>query len=145
MSGVTRFTIDRSKWLAGHEDLLNDRFGEGTVSCLCDDRGNKCCLGFYLNACGIKESKLTPYADAADYCTNEKTRPAAEWGWLLENPISPLRGLLRNSEHANKLINANDDFHEPYKGRPDSEREAEVKALFAEQGIKVEFIGNYPK
>ncbi len=129
---VRAFTIDRGTWLRGN---VKNLFGSDAESKLCDVKGRKCCLGFYLEAVGVKA--LVGKADPSDL-----SRIPKESHWLVEKIPSGIKYAGRsyfNSSQCSALVEANDGYRSTPKAR-----ESEVKALFKEQGISVTFRGKTP-
>lgn len=113
MKKVRQFTIKRSEWL---------HFGNNTFSCLKDNSGNKCCLGFYAEALG-NPARINSYHTAGNPAVID-----AEWPkWLVLNG--------ENTDKCLMLIDVNDKFYSR-----DRDRERRIKQLFAQNGVLVKFV-----
>jgi hypothetical protein len=117
-----KFIVDRSTWYRGQ--------GVSDSKLLRED-GQRCCIGFVGQQSGVSDSllldrpaicsMLPPFIQTPSYF--HKKFP----GWMLdENAIE--------SQALRRAYSINDRFGSDY------EREAELKALFAEQGDEIEFI-----
>ncbi len=97
---------------------------EKPESCLYDpSNGKKCCLGFYLNACGVplEVMKFISTPILARDIIPEQAK------WLITDISS------NNSEEANRLMVANDGGI-----RRITNREV-IRTIFADHGVEVEF------
>jgi hypothetical protein len=123
MEPVKAFTIDRATWL----------HGEGSEdSYLIRSRDSKkCCLGFYLENCGLPEEYLTDKMTPS-YCNVEMNARTPDW-LLDENKLGV-------SWACQVLMNTNDDTTNSR-----SEKEASIIAGFKAVGIEVSFTGSYGK
>lgn len=124
MRSINKFTIDRAKWRTGRYPDEDIKRG---LSALKNEEGFKCCLGFYLTACGLRNLEG---AQAPSCLGKEKKKVPA---WLITKKTL-------DSNASGNLMGFNDDV-----GVPDNEREESVAEGFAKQGIKVIFKGKYPK
>lgn len=121
------FTIDRAKWLqAGHPAIKEDR----VESQLCDSQGRMCCLGFYLNSCGVAKSAMRRDLLPSDVVMLDSPK---EIQWLFEFDVSSRR-------NESVLASMNDAV-----GVTQHRREQQIRREFAKQGIKVKFVGEVPK
>lgn len=112
---VIAFEIDKQKWARG---------GINGEPKLLNDRGNRCCLGFYCGAVGVSPNHL----DDLDYPSEIEDLPAeAEW---LTRPIA-----FRTDWPEDELSRINDSTE-----ISDIERQSRIAKLFAEQGIAINFI-----
>ena len=123
-----KFTIKRSEWIRGDE---------GDNSRLFNGSGQKCCLGFYSQACGVSEDDMYDVA-TPDQLSEPFRQKLPEWAqkWRAMGP-------LRNLIYANDLPLFKDGQREEnfrFKFRTEAEREAKIKELFALQGDEVEFV-----
>jgi hypothetical protein len=118
---VTKFTINRTKWLNGE---LYKRLAKAEqkvpLGQLRDTKGRMCCLGFYSKACG------------AAGLTN-KSMPDE----LLGKYRDLLSGYILSNQYEYSSCNDNERL-------TTKERESRIKKLFAKADIKVNFIGKYP-
>ena len=105
--------IDRKIWLRGEIDSFLVR----------ESDGKKCCLGIYLESCGVKRDRLLQIQDPA-YLEVELPEQAR---WLMAGH--------QNSDQAGFLMKANDD----QQAGP-TEREEEIRYFFRQIGITVRFI-----
>jgi hypothetical protein len=107
------FTIDRSKWFRG---------GKPEDSRLLRDDGKQCCVGFYLEACGVPRKHLL----RANYFPRDTT-PTVPAGadWLMVS---------RDAGEASVYV-VNDA-----PGYSEEKRESLLTKLFADQGIDVTFV-----
>lgn len=128
---VKKFTVVESKWLRGKRNPS----GEEASSCLENLQGEKCCMGFLAEACGVPEDVrrrahyfstqvVEPYDDLLP--AELRPRPSA-WGFG-KDPRS-------HGEIATEIYYTNDttDF-------TDEERKEKLKELFAKAGVEVEFV-----
>lgn len=116
---ITKFTISRSEWLRGE--------GIGDTSRLLRPSDSKrCCLGIYAREVGLSDELTCDVESPAG-----RGRLIGKWpekaSWLFEGG--------GNSRLAFRLMEDNDraDLTE-------GQREARIKAEFAEAGIEVEFV-----
>ena|SRR3990167_304742 len=116
---LTHLVIRRSEWLRG----------EPLKSCLLRGDGKRCCVGIYLAALGVPDRVLRPRGGRATARSVFLEDP--DWfpesaSWLVHDWL--------DSQVAHELYAVNDsttiDKHEI---------EANIAALFASQGITVEF------
>lgn len=121
------FTVKRSGWLRGEG---------GHPSLLFRPKDQKrCCIGFYLKACGLSDSSLEDKPSPYDIPRVETALPAAAT-WLLEhgNGNTSLSSEA-NSEYCIELMRVNDAR---LASAPDRERR--IIELFAQRGIIVKFV-----
>lgn len=124
---LKEFTIDRSKWACASNNAVR-----GAGSLLEDGDGFKCCLGFYASACGLPTGRML----------QEEKMPEpkfAGFGVLDSIPVYERTPAFNTAilHRSSKLIGVNDNILN------DQEREEKVAKLFTENGIKVNFIGEY--
>lgn len=116
MKWPTHLEIDRAKWLRG-EGAENSRL-------LRHYDGKMCCLGLYLEACGVPREVLRDKNTPAQL---DERIPR----WLYE----PNKALTRVVSMAtSKLMGVNDDPKE-------RKREDLVREMFAAHGVTVTFTG----
>ena len=115
---MKQFTIIREKWLRGDED----------TSMLLDDTGCRCCLGSYLQACGLTDAQLQDRHVPADV----RGGLPVEAQWLRR--VIPIEGARQFTQDFH-LMEVNDN-----EALTDAEREASITKLFKEQGIEVLFV-----
>ncbi len=117
---VNEFTVKRSDWLRG---------GPGKSSYLRRiSDGKQCCLGFYTKACGFKDEEIEGVRHPM------QTRRCRWFGG------NALGGLFDELELMNTIARINDSTNP--KGFPilEAEREERLARLFAEAGVKVNFV-----
>lgn len=117
------FTIDRSKWLRGE--------GDGDSALLRPRDGKMCCLGFYLESCGLTPAQLEG-RDAPSEVVNAPE--SAEWLYDSAGALR-LQHKRVQSDVCMQLMDINDSESEDAE-----DREAFITKAFAEQGIKVTFV-----
>lgn len=110
---MKKLVVDRKTWLRG-EGPRNSRL-------LREEDQTMCCLGFYAIACGLSSDDITDAADPPD-CLS--TWPD-EARWLFSGP--------RVSGVCAHLIHQNDSRMDETK------RERIIAAIFADNGVEVEF------
>lgn len=119
-----KLTIERAKWLRGE--------GSAKSQLLRAYDGKMCCLGFLAIALGYTRSEILGLTSPADLAC-ELHRVPAGMGWLI-NTGDDGEGFDDSTPSA-ALMGFNDDRH-----ATEGEREAAIKAEFANQGIEVEFV-----
>lgn len=106
-------TIDRSIWLRGEENSMLYRQNDN----------KQCCIGIYLESCGMSKEDLMGVMTAGSLEDFERTLPEeAKW--------------LEDDEIANMFYITND--HEKLSS---FQRETVLKGAFKQQGITVKFEG----
>lgn len=124
--------IDRSRRLRG--DIFS---GEGSY--LLDEQGRQCCLGFFLSSCRVPKDRLLDECLPSGigwwpkYATFEHDIPKSAM-WLVEEVGKEGQRV----ESFFTSVNDDSSFLEP-------ERERRIKALFAEYGVRVKFVGRTPR
>jgi hypothetical protein len=118
-----KFTIDRAKWFRGQGS---------DASALLRANGQRCCLGFYAQACGLTDNQIM-----------DKTAPnhvgligKDEWDNILLTNSFPNQSWMQHSKDARDLIIVNDSMH--VSG---ADREKRITEIFSKKGIEVEFVG----
>ena len=119
--------IDRAKWRAGGNPILNPNYtGEGSTQLL-NDQGYMCCLGFRCHQMGIPKKLLL--------------NVGMPLGLYNSYDIPDLINELgRNSEFAVQAVRINDD-----SSLSPEEREKAITKHFKKIGVIVEFKGRYKK
>lgn len=112
MAEVKRFTIDRRKWARG---------GKNGDSQLLNYLGNRCCLGFYLKACGVPDENILNMGMPSEVYDQ---RLVPRW--------------LRDVDEAGAIAVLNDDDGDEFELK-EEEREEAVRAAFAAYGVQVKF------
>lgn len=109
--------INRARWARGEND--------GMETALLGDGNRKCCLGFYAQQCGYT-GMIRDLSDLTEISTCNFT------------------GLTKSDGNAtavhSRLLRTNDAIR-----ISDKERETRISKIFAEIGVKVKFVGKYPK
>jgi hypothetical protein len=90
----------------------------GDLSRLLTSHGTRCCIGFVAQQCGIEDSRILGRP------TVEDAGPDSRWPIWMRVPAKVEAAYL-----ANDSVNLTD-----------GEREAALKAIFAEHGDEIEFI-----
>jgi hypothetical protein len=116
---VTEFTVVRDTWLRGEGPDKSYLLREGDTK--------QCCLGFYLEACGVPREKLLYQAAPAEL--GEVVPKQATW--LVHGGIA--RGC--HTAEACALMSTNDE-----EEMKDTDREAKLIKLFAKKHITLKFI-----
>lgn len=126
---VTEFTIDRSRW---------SRRGKNGASRMLNCDGNRCCLGFAAQACGVPDRDLdwgTP--SGVEGASPESAVFKAKMPWLFEGTY--------NSSEAYGLMGANDGSRSTITNRLNGDGseealEAFIIKTFADHGVTVHFV-----
>lgn len=123
---MKELVIDRSRWTRGRSD------SEGTYLRRATD-GHMCCLGFYLESCGVPQETLT----GAFYPRDRNVAPLVpdEAKWLIQT--SPLfNDQVDLTLDGSTLVGTNDR-----KALTEGHREAEITRIFAKHAVSVRFEG----
>lgn len=136
-----KLVIDRNTWLRGGFER-----NQG-YSCLRDEQGRKCCLGFYLEACGFSQTQITGSGSPHDVFSFLGPRTAARrnWKprWLLRKDNKGV--VFDDSSDCSTLMNVNDNVHieDPTSLEilSEADREKQIKKIFAKHGVTVTFVG----
>jgi hypothetical protein len=122
---MEKLVIDRSRWLRGmgFGTLLASAEFKKSHSNVDIKVGDMCCLGFYCKQRGIPEVDLLDRGMPRSLESSELTNSLPSW-------------LLQKGFTSSRLAEAND-----IQRYTASEREAEIKWLFAQEGVEVEFVG----
>jgi hypothetical protein len=113
-------TITRKNWLHGEGGYTSRLIRR------CDEK--KCCLGFYLEQCGISPSVLENTSCPSDLGSDLIPQEAQ---WLL----SDRRAYGNDSKEGERLMNSNDSTR-----TTDGHKEKFIKKTFANHGVKVKFV-----
>ena len=117
---MRKFEIDRSRWLRG-----------GYPSFLLRRKDRKmCCIGLYLEACGVEEERLV---DIADPMGVMGLLPV-EAHWLRQGEQEDKTPL--DSYAASALMWVNDQMNTI----TEAEREEAIRARFSSHGVEVTFV-----
>lgn len=129
---ITKFTVVESKWLRGGRSPSGD---QNPFSRLENEIGEKCCMGFLAEACGVPQGarRTSRYfrsvaVEPFDDLLPEPLRPRLQSLPFVEDPRA-------HGELAQEIYTTNDD-----RNLDDDLRKAKLAALFAEAGIEVEFV-----
>lgn len=134
-----KFTIDRERWCRGRAD--------GGAKLLRKDDGTRCCLGFFLSACGIPDDQLRDVGEPNEVANNAHkpdTWPS-EAAFLLEYlrdedaTEDDDQSCWAGRQPEQTLIDENDDID-----LENDEREENIARIFARHGHEVTFINDGP-
>jgi len=125
----TSFTIDRATWRCGQEGDF--KRGKGDTALL-NKEGYMCCLGQIARQCGFDDEQLMDTAGPDGIETGEVT------GFLRQHDIDDDGGYryVLNTRLAADAMDINDD-----KDLTHEQRETKLKALFAQEGYEIKFVG----
>lgn len=125
---VTRFVIDRDTWIRGRSATDSDGVG---LSRLLTHDGRRCCLGFYLEACGVADEALVGESEPNDVARHAvESNASLVPDWLLDD-------ILNDSADACALMTHNDN-----ERLSEEVREWRVTETFGRHGVTVEFTGS---
>lgn len=123
---------DRKIWVRGAPVLHENEYGEKRTrdSKLLDRHGGMCCVGIYLQACGVSDEDMLESPGVEDVKPDDKESFPSEAAWLLgDNHL--------NSDAAANLYLCNDK-----EGIGDeAKREALIVKHFRVQGVDFQFFG----
>ena len=125
---MKEFAVDRSRWLRG----------SSTGSVLQDSQGHRCCLGFFMAACGFSADRLFDVGLPEDV---EGMSTEGEAGFLVrerEDDEGYIVGVL-DSAVTDRLVGVND-----FDSLTDDEREKQIADEFAKHGVRVSFVDSVP-
>lgn len=123
---ITELTIYEDDWLRGK--------GSGN-SALFTGAGTQCCLGQYLEACGVPRQEMLNIGTVAGFF--DKTQLPKFLAWLTERSTT----YHFNSAEGVNLMTANDDIE-----LTEEERKPVVAAAFGAHGVHVTFApGHRPR
>lgn len=121
---TTHFTITRSRW-SGVDPKKGSSLLERVTK-------RQCCLGFYCSAIGIKETEIESWGSVSGLIEGlYPLSPPEEIQWLGAGEYLYLKGSSTSKE--DKLMTLNDS------SMPLPEKEEEIAAIFAANGITVTF------
>ncbi len=118
MKEITELVIDRSKWMRGA--LVNE-------TCLLDEDGKMCCLGFYALACGAGKDEIRNVFEPdglAFHVPGLTERGEGE------------AGILRNTAFTRSAVPINDT-----RSMGEDQREEALIDLFKENDVSLSFEG----
>ena len=115
--------INRDKWLTGE----CTRYHLESDSCLLSKTGRMCCLGFYMIQAGYKPSTIKGKGAPHEIASTKYRLPE-----LIDG--------CDNAEETNELIGINDNEEISREVR-----EKRITKGFKSIGVKVRFVGKYPK
>jgi len=139
---MTVLKIDREKWCRG---------GNNGPSCLLNERGNMCCLGFgAIQITGLDPSDIKGYGEFSEL--------PPKWFDKLEADGAPFCEVnegeydydrtIENTKFHDTAIKYNDyrlgspSYNNTFTIRDEADRERLLTALFKENGIEIEFEGS---
>lgn len=120
MEKVSKFEIDRSKWLCGTGDGF-----------LLDGNGNKCCLGFWSLACGAAKKDILGRITPEEIYRRGNLEMPGMLAWSPETR--------NNNRLSTRLMKNNDD-----EGYTNAERERLIQEGFKTIDVEVVYTGEYP-
>jgi len=124
-----KLVIKRKTWLRGATG------GSGS-SCLLDDKGRMCCLGFFGRARGLRPKEIRNVGTPSGVCEYDDKAVVKIFGPLVVlQEYKESEGYVEDSDLADHLMTANDD-----EDISDKSRETKIKKLFAKIGVKVTFV-----
>jgi len=127
-----KFTIDRDRWQRG-APAKNGLGDELRTQLLSSKTGKMCCLGFFLESCGMSlfdiEDKASPDGLSAYVIPTQAS-------WLLERNYSSAGH--HNSKSCGDLMCINDSEK---SFRSEEDRESDIRDEFLRNRVEVEFIG----
>lgn len=118
-------TIDRSRWLRGEGDSRSVLHRPSD--------GKMCCLGFYLEACGIPRERLTGRSTPGSILTKDQAPEEAKWLFQKDDD--------RGSYHSGACI---DLMRTNDATRSERQREEIIAEEFAFHGVNVTFVDGTP-
>lgn len=113
-----KFTVKRDEWIRGEQN-----------SALYKDDGRRCCLGFLGLACGYKDGDMANYSYPSTMMDGGSMFPE------FLTTKHEHEDAAYNSQLCREIVTINDLIL-----MKDSDREAELKKLFARGLIEVEFV-----
>ena len=131
-----KVVIDRLKWLRG---ALPDT----KESVMLNKAGERCCLGFVGEACGVEDSAMLDKPSPSLCQTKVKN---LGWDWLLVRGELQTEIAYFNSSQCRMAMKINDailderTFGEWGIVSTEEDRERKISALMGKEGIELEFI-----
>ncbi len=128
---MKKIIIDRKIWLHGKKQIDNTGDKPAKASALYRLLDKKmCCIGIYLNQCGIPKKILLDKPDAMDVLDAGFKLPK-QAAWLIKtDTYSSEKEYYNNSEDSGMLMTINDG----------TANEDKIKKLFAKHNVEIEFI-----
>jgi len=124
--------IDRKIWLHGQKQI--DHTGDNPEKASMLHRpldGKMCCIGIYLNQCGVSKTVLLDKSDATSLVEVDIKLPK-QAEWLINTDQYPSgSAYTSNTKDAGRLMTANDG----------TANEKTIKAIFAKHDVEIKFIG----
>lgn len=123
-----KLVIERERWFRGQG---------AAISCLLNEHGQMCCLGFFGVACGYGADAILDLADPENVVRG-RLNLWPDWALVerderdLDDEYIGRRAF--NAPDIHDLIVANDDAM-----LPEPERESRIAEIFAKHGVEVEF------
>ena len=138
-----KFTIDRKNWLIPQNVTAEDRERFNEISGLFNIKTEKmCCLGFVCDQSGVDVQIMSDYdfkwpSDVAQYYADSDREDELSEIEFLTHQHS-MSGHWYNKKWVNAVadINDADDISR-------QEKEKKIKAIFAGNGVDIEFVGEY--
>lgn len=129
-----KFRIDRARWACARPH------GDNDDTALLNAQGQMCCLGFLAESCGVSAKNRLDVGYPSSL-NSADVRGAKKLASLINDTYDEggFEVKVAVKHHEEDFININD--HEYI----DSSREAKLAKMFAENGIKVQFYGKYPR
>lgn len=117
--------INRDRWLRGEGGSMSKLHRP--------EDGKQCCLGFYLQDCGVSQEEMKNMGSPLSLTIAKEVKMPEEAGWLLEtSSMSAVE--LTNSPTCRRLMDRNDSTL-----YADYEREEFLIREFKKNGVEVEF------
>ena len=129
---MKKITIDRKIWLHGKKQIDHTSDNPEKASMLYRPLDEKmCCIGIYLNQCGVSKKVLLGKGDAVSLIDVDIKLPK-EAEWLVDTERYPSGNICSsNSKDAGHLMIVNDG----------TANEKTIKAMFAKHDVEIEFVG----
>ena len=123
--------IDRKIWLRGSK-MIDNTSEDFKMNSMLNRPSDKkmCCIGIYLNQCGLTKKVLLDHPDAAMVIDSRGGEFPKEAMWLVNIENYPNDVYYDNSADAGKLMSENDA----------TANENKITKMFAKHDIKVKFI-----
>lgn len=124
---MRKLKIDRSIWLRGE--------GDRRSKLLRSSDQKMCCIGIYLEACGVDREILSDIGDASSMFVKRVLPEEARW--LVSTDISPSA---ESFYRINDCI-LNSDYPDEYAEiSSEEDREQKIKEMFLKHDVEVEFL-----
>lgn len=144
---MREFTINRRRWDRGEmfADIRKEKGQNKPPSLKHPEDGRMCCLGIYLEACGVPVEKLYARADPKELVEDVVELPQdAQWLVYIDHPnvsgdetfYESLTFWWDNTGVTQELMEANDDTN---RFSSEAEREQKIAELFKANDVIVHF------